>query len=739
VAEAPTRAEAPPTAPAIEAASAPSAARRERAQLAGFASLLALASGLVALHPIHETDPLWHVWLGGEVLAHRSRTVPEPVALRDFTDPNVVQEWLFSVLAYVVHRLGSWAGLTALLVALTALAAVGVVALVRGRGRPLASTVLVSGLVMALVMFRMTLRPEAIALAVLPAFLAASERLLATPAPRRRLALAAALVGLEVVWAQAHGSFILAPALFAVLATRTILRPASKGDRPLALGTLGALALGLFTSAEGLHLFTYLRTHGGGDATRHIGEWLHATWADFDPTARGFGALYLALWLVALTGMAAARRVPWTELALAVLGALLAMRAVRFLAPAGLLLAPLAAEGATALLGMLPRERVRLAVAALVGLAGLPLAARATDHDFGPLGAVGLPEGANPTLGARFLATLPEGTNVLTSYDAGAAIGLWLHGHVRTWVDSRTPSYFDDTDYAVSRDALASPAVMARAVRRFGADALVLARGPRCTGAPAPEGFVPVVVDPIFTTYARAGRARALEALRPCGQDYLGKDACRDGARALDADLAALAALGPSPFVGYLRAERIARCGGELAEARRLVPAVRDAWYYRVQRDRLLGRVLFAQGDASAALEVLEPWCAEGDRRALLMVAQAASTDALPLDRARDVLEAGVRALDDAAPAELRALVAKLCAAESDARCVRFQAVRAAAAGNKHALAGLEWVRAHDPSERARRDAEAWIRVLGEEGDKPPADAPPGEGGDAAGPRPPFE
>jgi hypothetical protein len=683
---------------------------RDRRGVRAIAAGLALVAALLVVHPIRETDSLWHVWLGGLVVATRSRTVPEVVAFPDFTDPHVAQEWLFSVLAWLAHRLASVGGLTALLVALSAASAVAVVGLaVRGGARRPASVALVAGLGVALVLFRMSVRPEALALVVLPTFLGVARAFVEADAARARRARGAALVALEVVWAQAHGSFVLGPVLFALVAAPSALAPRAPAHRRDALVVLAALGIALFSGPEGLRLFTYLATHGGGDATRHIFEWNAARWADLDPTGRGQGATYLALWLVALAGMLASRRVFPSELALGLLGLVLVGRAARFFTPAGVLLVPLAAAGADRLLG---EGRARW-LGLVAGVAGLSLGVRTTQADTGPIFSTGIPDDVNPRLAARLLARAPEGTRVLTSYDAGAAIGLWLGGRVRTWVDSRTPSYFDDTDFAASREAFATVPGIGRALARYDAAYAVLARNPTCPaggGPVAPPSMALAVVEPAFSTFARRGLAPEITRISPCGQDFLTRDACDDGARVLDADIARLEELGPSPFVGQLRAERVARCGGDAAAAIRLVPSEGEAMSYRPLRDRVLGRLLLATGDAVSALELLCPLVARGDRRATATVVRAVAT--LPRDRARACLEGAARSFDDATPAALRVAIGRLCVADGDVECVRYQATRAAVSGDQDAAPLLAWVEAHHASERVRRDVAAWRRVL---------------------------
>ena len=65
-----------------------------------------LFMGCLAWRPIDEADLFYHLSLGRAVLAAHARIVPEPTAFRDFSEPAVASEWLWSVLSYVVFELG---------------------------------------------------------------------------------------------------------------------------------------------------------------------------------------------------------------------------------------------------------------------------------------------------------------------------------------------------------------------------------------------------------------------------------------------------------------------------------------------------------------------------------------------------------------------------------------------------------------------------------------------------------
>jgi hypothetical protein len=555
---------------------------------------------------------------------------------------------------------------------------------------------------------------------LLPVFLIAARRFVdADPRGRRRIGVA--LVGLEVVWAQIHGSFVLAPALFAVVTADRLLDPK---DRGIVLAVLGGLTAGLSTSAFGFHLGAYLLGHTRGDATLHIVDWLPLRWEDFaprdwldGPQGGPYGAVLAAMAAASILGMVVARRVFWKEVALAALGAILMASGCRFLAIGGLLAAPLAAAGLAEIAARIPRARHRWLAGAAFGAAMVGLQARGMHLARGPLGRIGLAEGDFPLTAAEYLRrAVPAGAaplSVLSSYDAGGPLGFWLPGKVRTYVDARTPLYFDDTDFGVARDVFRDAGALAAAIQRYDAGAVVMPRrAGACPGLAA--RWSAVAVEARFTTFVppdRAGAA-ALGAVAPCGPAYLREDACRDGGRVLDDDLDHLAAIRPSRFVDFLRAERILRCGGPLASVPAILPSPADARAFRADRDRTWAGYLLRAGRPREAVEVLAEAVAAGDPGALALAVPALSSDQIPVERARDLLEAAVGHLDDAAPPDLRALLAVTCAEQRDLDCARFQALRAAAGGSKLAVPTLTFLAREHPSARARADADAWLSVL---------------------------
>jgi hypothetical protein len=687
-----------------------------------WAAAIGAACAIASIRPQYEGDLFWHRTLGRAVLQHHARVVPEPSAMAAFSDPAFVPEWLWGVVTYGFSRVAPRTGPAILVAILGALAAVLLVRLLRRMSDEIGAGAIasVSGLVMAVALIRLRVRPEAAAIALVPAFLLGSYAY-ADAAEKPRARIGAALVTAEILWAQLHGSFVLAPVIFALAASPALIRDARTAARSTHLAVLGGLALGLFTSAYGFSIFGYILAHAGGDATRHIGDMRAPTWDAFAPSgwldgAYGgpYGASFAVLFLASLLGMAAARRVYPRELLLALFGLVLLLVAARFLPFAAMLSAPLAALGLSSLGRLVRPHSAWRWIGALAGLAAPALYAKDVEAQRGPLGKPGLGEGAFPMGAIAFLEKLPPGSNVLTSYDAGAPIGFWLGGRVRTYVDARTPLYFDDADFALSRDVFRDPDVLARALVRYDARAVVINRSkPVCDKLP--PGWVPVVVEASFTTFARG--AAPLTTLSPCGPDYLAPDACKDGGTALDAEIARLPLPKGSPFVRLLRAERLVRCGGPLDGVD--IPTRAESGVFADERDHLEAAFRMRTGDPARAVDLLEDAIRAGDPQAIALVAPAFVDGRVPAARARALLGAAVDTLDDAAPPDLRALLALACAAVDEPECARFQGVRAAVRGSRSAVPALAWVAEHHPAARARTDAAAWLRVLAEEPSPP--------------------
>jgi hypothetical protein len=315
---------------------------------------------------------------------------------------------------------------------------------------------------------------------------------------------------------------------------------------------------------------------------------------------------------------------------------------------------------------------------------------------------------------ARYLGEHSEGWNVLSDYEVSGQLGFWLDGAARTYVDSRTPAYFDDADFGLALEIWQEPVALARGIERYDVRAVVTARsGPTC--ARLGPDWVPVVIEPRLTTFVPRESAPGLTRLAPCGPFYLNRDACEDEARVLEGEIERMAALGETSFVDYLRAARAIHCGVGPEDPLSLIPEAGDAREYAAARRRLLARFYLARGEDAEALDSVAEDVVAGDHAAYSTVARLlASSRKIPLERRREVLDELVRKLDMQAPPSLRVQLARVCVRLGDYECARFHAQRAAARGERSAMEVLIVLEKNHPSPRVRADMRRWQEMLGE-------------------------
>jgi len=685
-------------------------------------TVLSFVCAVISFHPVHTSDTFWHLMQGRGVLENSARVIPEPTAFHVFPETTRVAAWLWDLTTYFLFHAGGWPALHLLMVALVCLTVFAVTAMARRYGgrESVAATVLVSGLTMVVVMSRMQIRPQAAFLLLLPLFMELTGRYVGA-AGRVRVKLGMGVGALAILWAQLHGSFVLAPAIFFILALPVLWKEWHSRERVSYLLTVFLLLLAMLSSSSGIDVIRYIGEHGAGDGKIHITDMLPPGWSAFNPIQKVYGFGYLMLWLLSLLGATVARRIWWRELGLAVLGLFLVMNAARFFAAGAVLAAPLAMRGTEAL-----REHFRslkpsfaaAMAAALVGVALIGVGLR-TDKRFGPLGGWGLARGEFPEAAARYLESAPDGANILTSYAAGGPLGFWFAGRLRTFIDGRTLVYFDDTDFAVHRDMMRDPGALARGLKRFDVYAVVVERD-SSTCRNMPSGWVPVVVEPRFTTFVRKAVGRGLTLIAPCSGGYLAPDACSDS-RVLDRELELLRAVEDRPFFDLLRAERIARCGNDLGEALSLVPDPSEAAAYLRYRDTVKAYILLRQNKVREAIDEVYDYVLSGDPSALALLFLAIQSGHLPDGVVEPLLREVTSSLDDEAPAWAREELALLCAGEGDMECARFNGIRAGVVGGELGEPVLRWLAELHPSKRARADAARWLETITEKSPTPPA------------------
>ena len=692
--------------------------------------MLVVAGALAASHRETESDLFFHLELGRAVLRHGARTVPEPTAFSTFDPEVVVPAWLWDILAYGAYSMGGFTAIAVLTLVTAAVASLLIALFVDARTSraPFVVFAFVSAAGVTVASLRFAMRPQTLFMAILPAFLLLAQRY-SEAEGRRRMAFGAGLVLTALVWAQLHGSFVLAPAIFGIFLAPGLRGRDAEGRREDGLVFVLILAT-LLTSAAGPNVIGYILEHSGGFAVQHIREAMPPDWSTLPELASPSAKALTALWIFAIVGLVRGRQVRWMEASLAVLGLLLFSRWVRFVAVDAVLTLPLAARGAEDLAEWARGAfgaRARRALTALALFASafvLLLHASETgggDAYGGGFG-LGVSRDAFAFLAARYVSGMPRGTRVLTDFNAGPVVGFEADGAVRTYVDGRTPMYFDDADFGLYREAFGHADALERAIDRFSVQAAVVRRDEPACEALA-RTWVPVVVEARFTTFVppgTEGSGAAIRGVRPCGPVWFGPEAC-EGDR-LAADLARLDALGPSPSNEMIRAARAILCSAGGIDTQAALTASERPFLAAPHR-RLRIRRALAGRHLDGAYGLMQRAVEEGDYS---VVAFLYLPEAEPLGpaRRRALLEPVAEALDDDAPPDLRARIASECVALGDAECVRFQAQRAAARGERGALPSLRWLVRNHPTERVRADAAAWVRLLEAEGATPSSTAP---------------
>lgn len=696
------------------------------------AGVLALATAWTGFHPIYETDAFFQMQLGRAVLEHGARLVPEPSAISAFSEPCLAFEWLWGVFLLGTLRTLGPAGLTFLTMAL-AFAAVGAVyAMLRSSelDRHPVGLVLLTAVGAVAIASRVKARPQVLFMLLLPTLLWLIARYLNPPAdtaatsqpPRRYLPAVALCIGV-VGWAQLHGSFILVPAIFGVLVLQDHIDRGFNRDRLRtdAVVLVGVL-LAMLTSAAGLDLVSYVLAHGGGDAVAHIREMAPVDFRSFSPFENGpHLALFLA-WGLGLCGLTRGGSVRVGEILLCLLGVVLLSRAGRFVAAATLLALPLASVGVRNLAEMCTQpvhSRLRPVVlgATVIGsLLLLGASGRTQATTRGPLGVAGWTGGAHPRAALRLLDPGPGNPQreILTDYRAGPALAFWSHGRIRHYVDGRTPQYFDDTDYAVQREILGSEGPLLRAIARYSPSAAVVRREGSCVGFARHWDLV--AIDAMYSTFMPPGggerrpQDRTLFGIAPCGQVFLAPNACVGGGVRTLESLDRIDAMSEPALAAHVRAAFEFVCRGNPGPALALSMDA-ASWGHRIALRRLQAAAAVAAGDADRARALIDAALQEGDA-GVVQSLPPSFPEVLGESFAREALEESIAIMDDEAPADLRVILARLCAAEGDLECARFHGLRAATHAAPGVAPVLQVLAERHPRAQVRSDAAAWLKTL---------------------------
>ncbi|NOZ02221.1 MAG: hypothetical protein GXP54_10070, partial [Deltaproteobacteria bacterium] len=253
--------------------------REGRGVFAGWIPILVLAAagGLFAFYPSGDPDVFFHLATGREIARTGTLPATEPFCFPSVDRPFVNHEWLFDVALWGAFRAGGAAGVVWFKVSLAALlfGLIGIVGRRMGAG-PWPMVLVGVGF---LPLFRASLeaRPHLAGYAMTAATIICLFGL-----ERGRKACLAALAVLMVLWANTHGSFPLAFALWGIFAVRAF---AGRADRPktrtammLTAGPL--LAIACLANPWGIGIFGTILHHMEPLYREIVPEWGPVRWGE---------------------------------------------------------------------------------------------------------------------------------------------------------------------------------------------------------------------------------------------------------------------------------------------------------------------------------------------------------------------------------------------------------------------------------------------------------------------------
>lgn len=386
----------------------------------------------------------------GEMIVH-DRAIPQTV-LFAFTPvkdaPFNAHEWLPSVLFYGLIQVFGEDGLPLVLggLVLTLFAVMVRLAYLKSGGN-LPWAILLATIAVGVANTRNYLRPELLTLILLALYWMALERYRRTA----NWTSWAAALAIVIVWANTHGSFILAPIIASVYALGVILdcyrkphpdRVTSKATpRQFGLITVTALVCTLATPF-GWELLRFVFEFNGAQLARtYIVEWMPT----LDP--RLFGNRTWQIGAAGLLLMVGSTLLNWkrlsaVELLMAVLFSILAMKAYRFLVYAGMVLAFVASALPPRSWSGARGKAIGFVLA--TGFSALTLglamnfgnAAGSWPHEYAHTESLSV-------LMKQVLSTPRLQGNVLTSYELGAELVYRAYPRLKPSIDSRIDSYGD--------------------------------------------------------------------------------------------------------------------------------------------------------------------------------------------------------------------------------------------------------------------------------------------------------
>jgi hypothetical protein len=411
---------------------------------------------ILNLTPIHEND-FWIQLKVGDLI-RETGAIPRTIlfACTEAKDrPFVAHEWLPSVIESALYARIGYTGM----IVVKCLLALVLFCLARSLARRSGSAPVVATGIAALVLlgvnFRTQMRPELPALILFAGTLLLLDRLVAAPRP----ASVAALVAIGLVWANSHGSFVLAPALPLVFLAGTVLddwRSGAPRDATERSARPRRVYLALLAASVGVGLITLVNPFGPGlwikvlDLSRagFIRENIVEFAPTFDARLRGeaYWAIYVAFLAIAAASFAGwRRRTGATPILLFLLFGALSLDAIRFtvwfaVACAWVMGRNLSSVGEPGGAVRIDARRFNLMAAVAVGLAVAIAVVAARGNVRGVR--VGFADASPLSPGAiEALRGVGLHGNVFNSYRLGDQIVYHFWPRARVTIDSRVDAY----------------------------------------------------------------------------------------------------------------------------------------------------------------------------------------------------------------------------------------------------------------------------------------------------------
>jgi hypothetical protein len=450
---------------------------------------LALAGLILILEifPLFANDLWMHLRLGQDILASGIPRV-ETYSYTAFGRPFVYHEWLSGVALHLVNRLGGTTALVLLQPAIVLLLAWILLAAAQRLGADPEISALLVGIGIYAASFRLFLRPHLLALPLL----AATLWLLLAFRDRGGWRIPAALMAVQIVWANTHGSFPSGVALAALFGLGETVRrrtlsartPSHGGsDRPplAAWAALPAAMLGAcFVNPYGWDLVRLAILHPIDPLFRErIFEYFPAFSAPFRATRPFLWYLaWLGLFALALLGGVARRRLSPALLLVSVAFLSLSLLMNRAIADFVVVSSPLIAAGFSGpwrrLAGRLGRLSP-IAAAAPLALMAVGTLAFGYPIDAGAIRRIGFgAERFTPKAPVAYLRRIGFRGNVFCSFPYGSYLAYRLAPGVKVVFDSRTIPYGADL-YREFQESRSSLAGLEHHLARYRVDAALLA------------------------------------------------------------------------------------------------------------------------------------------------------------------------------------------------------------------------------------------------------------------------